>query len=388
MFTTSSIELSESALRRNFRFLKENIGQGVKFSSVIKGNAYGHGIREFIPMAERCGIDHFSVFSAAEAYVALRSLTRKSNILIMGDLGEGAVEWAIENNISFYVFGTARLLEAVEKAKKLKAKAGVHLELETGLNRTGLEGKELLDAVEIIRNNPDKIAVEGVCTHFAGAESSSNYLRIQSQMRIFNQHCEWLKNQNIEVGLRHTACSAAAFVYPESVMDMVRFGISQYGFWPSKETEMHYLLQDCHDKKAVSRDPLRRVIKWKSRVMSIKDVARGEFVGYGNTYMTTRKERLAVVPIGYSDGFNRNLSNLGHVLVRGRRAPVVGVVNMNAMMINVTEIPGVDVGDEVVIVGKQNRMQISVGSFSDMTRYMNYEILVRLPGETPRIVVK
>ena len=388
MFSTSCIELSESALKKNIRFLKSHIGPNTKLSSVVKGNAYGHGIREFVPMAERCGVRHFSVFSAAEAHVALRSLTRDSEIMIMGDMADDAMDWAIENDISFYVFELSRLKAAVETAKKLRMKARVHLELETGLNRTGLKDKDLLDAVELVRSNPNKLTVEGVCTHYAGAESSGNYLRIQGQMRNFTQLCEWLKNQNIDIGMRHAACSAAAFVYPESILDMVRIGIAQYGFWPSKETEMHYVLQHGAEQPKKVRDPLRRVIKWKSRVMSIKRVPRGEFVGYGNTYLTTRKERVAVVPIGYSDGFSRNLSNLGHVLVRGRRAPVVGVVNMNSMMIDVTEIPGVDVGDEVVILGKQKRMQISVGSFSDMTRYMNYEILVRLPGETPRVVVK
>ncbi len=390
MFSTSSIELSESALKRNIRFLKNSIGPNTKFSSVVKGNAYGHGIREFVPMAERCGVRHFSVFSAAEAHVALRSLVRDSEIMIMGDLADDAMEWAIENCISFYVFDLARLHEAVEKATKLRMKAKIHLEIETGLHRTGLEGQDLLDAIDIIRRNPNKLVVEGVCTHYAGAESSGNYLRIQGQMHRFAQQCEWLKNQNIDIGLRHAACSAAAFVYPDSILDMVRIGIAQYGFWPSKETEMHYVLQHGQQAtdKVKNRDPLRRVITWKSRVMSIKKVEKGDFVGYGNTYLTMRKEKVGVVPIGYSDGFSRNLSNLGHVLVRGRRAPVVGVVNMNSMMINITEIPGVEVGDEVVILGKQNRMQISVGSFSDMTRYMNYEILVRLPGETPRIVVK
>jgi alanine racemase len=387
MFATSHIQLSQSALRRNIKFLVSHLGPRVKMSSVVKGNAYGHGIREFVPMAEKCGVRHFSVFSAAEAQTALRSLTQKSEIMIMGDMAEEAMEWAIENRISFWIFEMDRLVHALDCATKMGVAAHVHLELETGLHRTGLEAEDLQAAVELIRKHPRKFVVEGVCTHYAGAESVGNYYRIQKQIQAFSNLCKWLENQGIDYKRRHAACSAATFVYPDSLLDMARIGIAQYGFWPSRETRMHYMMK-YGDKAKEIRDPLRRVIKWVSRVMSIKHVPKGEFVGYGNTYLTTRSERVAVVPIGYSDGFSRTLSNLGHVLVRGRRAPVIGVVNMNAMTINVTEIPGVQQGDEVVIIGKQKRNQISVGSFSDLTRYLNYEVLVRLPGETPRIVVK
>lgn len=387
-FATSCIELSQSALRRNIRFIKKHLGPDVRLSSVVKGNAYGHGIREFVPMAEKCGVRHFSVFSAAEALVALRNLTQDSEIMIMGDVANEAMHWVLENNISFYVFDMDRLVRALDAATKLGIPARIHLEVETGLNRTGLAGKELQEAVDLLQKHPRKFVVEGVCTHYAGAESVGNYYRIQRQIEAFGNLSKWLKNHGVDYKLRHAACSAAAFVYPQSVLDMARIGIAQYGFWPSRETRMHYILENDKEERKKQKDPLHRVIKWRSRVMSIKKVSKGEFVGYGNTYITTRQERMAAVPIGYSDGFARSLSNLGHVLVRGRRAPVVGVVNMNAMMINVTEIPGVQKGDEVVIIGKQKRGQISVGSFSDMTRYLNYEVLVRLPGETPRLVVK
>jgi alanine racemase len=150
---------------------------------------------------------------------------------------------------------------------------------------------------------------------------------------------------------------------------------------------MHYFIQHSPESNHRTTQLLKPVMSWKSRVMAIQDVAAGEFIGYGMTYQTTRKQRIASVPVGYFHGFARNLSNLGHVLVRGRRALVVGTVAMNMMMIDVTDVPGIQKGDEVVIIGKQKRMNISVASFSDMTRNLNYEVLVSLSCDIPRVVV-
>jgi alanine racemase len=387
MFHSSTIELSESALRKNIRFLRSYIGPDTIFSSVIKGNAYGHGINVFVPLAEKCGVRHFSVFSADEAHKALQARGRDSHIMIMGHVDGDALEWAVANGLSFYAFDLDRLQQALWVARKVGKPARVHLELETGLHRTGLEGESLRRAVALVRDNPDAVTVEGACTHYAGAESVGNYLRIKQQIASFGEQCDGLQGEGLPI-VRHSACSAAALTYPETIGDMVRFGIAQYGFWSSQETRMYYYLHNMPEDGRRVQDPLRRVMRWKSRVMSIKEVPPGEFVGYGTSYITTRKQRIAGVPVGYFHGFARSLSNLGHVLVRGRRAPVVGYVNMNMMMIDVTDVPGAAKGDEVVIIGKQKKMNISVASFSDLTRYLNYEVLVRLPAEIPRVVVK
>lgn len=384
----SYIEISESALQKNIRFLKKQIGKKVKLSSVVKGNAYGHGIEVFVPLAEKCGIRHFSVFNANEALWVLNSRTQESKIMIMGAIDNEDLEWAIENKISFYIFGLDRLEASNKASQKVGIPARIHLELETGLNRMGLSGEPLEKAVNLIKNYPGSFVVEGVCTHYAGAESVNNYHRIQNQIKSYNEQVEWLKKQGIKIGLRHTACSAAALTYPETIMDMVRFGIAQYGYWPSQETQMHYYLQKGIEQKQKVVDPLKRVIKWKSHIINIKEVKPGEFIGYGTSYMTTRTQKIASVPVGYYHGFARNLSNLGRVLVGGKRAPVVGLVNMNVMMINVTNIPSINIGDEVVIIGRQNKLQISVASFSDMSNFLNYEVLVSLSADIPRIVVE
>jgi len=392
MFETSLIELSESALKKNIRFLKKQIPRTTRFSSVIKGNAYGHGIGLFVPMAEKCGIRDFSVYSANEAHAALRSRTARSDITIMGALENSQIPWAIENDIAFYVFDQDRLRSTLRTARKLGKPARIHIEIETGLNRTGFAGKQLEKAAHIVATHPEAFRVEGVCTHFAGAESVSNYLRIQRQIERYRSVCQSLKHFGVDSDrpetVRHTACSAAALIYPETIMDMVRFGIAQYGFWPSKETEINFFTRKRRDlRHSRWRDPLVRVIKWKSRIMSTKKVRQGEYVGYGSSSLITRNTRIATVPVGYFHGFSRDLSNRGHVLVRGRRAPVMGKVNMNVIMIDITDIPYARKGDEVVLIGRQGDNTISVGSFGEMTRFINYELLVSLPSEIPRKVV-
>lgn len=387
MDTGTKIILDSKALRKNLRFLRKTIGPDTIFSSVIKGNAYGHGIEAFVPMAESCGVRHFSVFTADEALRAHEASTEESRILIMGYIADQELEWAVESGISFYVFEPGRLSAALEAARRVGRHASVHLELETGMHRTGLEPSELEEAVSLIVGNREHLVLEGICTHLAGAESIGNYVRIQQQLARFDETCRVLRARGIEFGLRHVASSAALLTYPESTMDLVRCGIAQYGFWPSTEVRMHHLLTCEPNSSGSRRDPLKRVLTWKTRIMSVKDVEPGDFVGYGTSYQAMRRQRIAAVPTGYFTGFPRDLSNKGHMLVRGHRAAVVGRVNMSMSLVDVTSIPGVERGDEVVVIGGQGRSAITVASFSDMADVMNYEALVRLPSEIPREIV-
>ncbi len=388
MFAPSHIELNKSAFLQNITFLKNYIGKDVVFSSVIKGNAYGHGIEHFVPMAEACGIRHFSVFSSDEAKRAHDSKTESdSHIMIMGMIENSEIGWAIEEDISFYIFENDRLEAAIHHAKELDKPARIHLHLETGMNRTGLENSEIEEAVRLIKSNKDYLQVDGICTHYAGAESVSNHVRVTRQIKNFKKLNAQLEGVGIKARYRHTACSAAALNYPETTMDLVRIGIAQYGFWPNRETYMKFV-KNHSDIDKEHKDPLKRVLAWKSKVMSTKKVEAGEFIGYGNTYQTSRKQKIATVPIGYSHGFGRNLTNVGIVLINGRRAPVAGLVNMNLLTIDVTDIPDVKKGDEVVIIGRQGDQEMPVSSFSEMTNNLNYEVLVRIPSQLPRYLVE
>lgn len=380
---TSFIELNFKALKRNINYLKKRIGENTIFVSVIKGNAYGHGIEEFLPLVEKCSVDYFAVFDAYEAIKALQVKKPETKLMIMGMIDNEDLKWAIENDISFYVFELDRLQHAIKSAKKLNKPATIHIELETGFNRTGFEKEELEKVVQLIHNNKEYIEIEGLCTHYAGAESVANYRRIISQLKRFNENSQWLATKNIKAKYHHTAGSAAALTYPETIMDMVRFGIAQYGFWPSKETKIYNLLAD---DTTFTVNPLHRVITWKSKIMSVKHIKRGEFVNYGNLYLASKDMKVASIPVGYSHGFNRNLSNLGHVLIKGRKAQVIGFVNMNMFLVNVSHIRNIKKGDEVVLIGTQGKQSISVASFSELSNYLNYELLTSLPSDIPKII--
>ncbi len=379
---TSVIELSESALAGNLNFLYDLIPSDCQLSLVVKGNAYGHGISAYVPLAEKHGVGHFSVFNAHEAYAVKKVVNADTDIMIMGMIADGdQLEWAIEMGISFYVFDIERLHAALERSQKVGKKARVHLQLETGMNRTGLSRDQLKQAVTLIRKYPERMEVCGTCTHYAGAESITNYLRIQNQMKEFKKLVRWLKERKMHTGMHHTACSAATITYPETHMQMVRIGILQYGFWPSRETLIQYLNLNKERK-----DPLKRVLSWKTMVMSIKEVKAGSFIGYGTTYLAENDMKIAAVPIGYADGYSRSLSNQGRILIHGQRVSVVGIVNMNMLTVDVSCLDNVQPGDEAILIGEQKDMNISVASFSELSSQLNYELLTRLPKDIPRIV--
>ena len=322
------------------------------------------------------------MYDAQEAEVVLKVKQPKTALMIMGMIDNEDLEWAIENSISFWVFELDRLEHTILSAKKVKKPAKIHIELETGMNRTGFEMDELDKVVELIKKNREHFHIEGICTHYAGAESVANYRRIHQQIFTFNKISEFLAPK-VQPKSYHTACSAAALTYPQTIMDMVRFGISQYGFWASKETRMYNLLAD---DTTFTHDPLHRVLTWKSRIMDVKHVKTGEFISYGNSYLADRDMKIASIPVGYSHGYSRKLSNRGHVLIHKKKAPVIGLVNMNLFLVDVTHIHA-HKGDEVVLIGKQGRQQISVSWFSDLSTDVNYELLTRLSIDIPRVVV-
>lgn len=387
--STSKIEISASAFRQNLTYLRNEFGSGTEISAVVKGNAYGHSIPVFVPLAESEGIRHFSVFSAEEAWNVKKNLTHDSDIMIMGSIPDESLSWVIESGIEFYVFELERLELALKTADRMNLKARIHLEFETGMNRTGFDILELESIREMLNRFPNAYEIEGICTHFAGAESSANFVRVRRQLKKFKQVVRLSTKNGIHAKKLHAACSAAALTFPDTQMDMVRIGIALYGYWPTPETYMHHRLRSGADAiEHIQADPLKRVLSWKSRVMSVKSVQPGEFVGYGTSYLAGIPTKIAAVPVGYAYGFTRSLSNLGRVIVGGQRTSVIGVVNMNMMLVDITETPHVKRGDEVVLIGEQNGHEITVASFSEMTRHINYETLVRLPADIPRILLE
>ncbi len=383
MIDDTIISLSEKSIQNNISFLRSKLGDKVKISAVVKANAYGHGIEQIVPVFNKYGIDHFSVFYYSEALRVYNCLSKPASIMVMGWLSEKDIKDAIEKGIEFFVFNIERLQLAVKYAKELGVKAKIHLETETGMNRSGLNGHELNAAIAIVKENIEYIELTGFCTHLAGAESVSNHFRIQNQLQRYQEMASELEANNLTPKYKHVANSAASIVYPETRMDLVRVGIMLYGFWSSTEVFVQYINNQEHRV-----DPLNRILGWQSQIMALKEVKSGEFVGYGISYLAQSKIITALVPVGYSFGYSRSLSNKGRVLIRGHQCSVIGVVNMNMMIVDVTHLKKVEVGDKVVLIGKQGKSEIKVSAFSEISDELNYEILAHLSESITRRVIK
>lgn len=379
MFETSIIEINKSALDANLKFIRKQIGNR-KLSCVVKGNAYGHGIEEYVPIAEQLGVNHFAVYSADEAERIHSIKHPETEIMIMGSVDDAALAWAIENGIECWMFELDRLEKAIELAGNLDKKVLIHIELETGMNRTGFKAKNLEKAAELISKNNNQVEIVGICTHFAGAESISNYYRIKDQIEVYIQLVAHLNELNIKAKYYHTCCSASSLRFPEMMLDMVRIGILQFGFWPSQETFIEFTRN-----QNTKTDPLKRLITWKSAVMSIKEVNSGDYIGYGTSFLAQRDMTIGICPVGYSHGFSRSLGNQGRAVVNGTRVSVIGTVNMNCIALDLSEVSA-EKGDEVLLIGSDGAAEVSVASFSEFSNQLNYELLTRLPLNIPRIV--
>lgn len=378
---SSHIVLDRSVFRQNLDFIRGRLNKGVKLSAVIKGNAYGHGIGLMVPMLEAEGVDHFSVYGIEEAKAFHDCAKPGSQLMIMGYIAPENLYWVLRKGYEFFIYDLVQLKHAISAAKKIGMEARVHIEVETGMNRTGLDEKSSEALADIISKNRDQLRLVGICTHLAGAESIGNYYRIKRQMTRFKRYLKFFQRRDIKFEMRHMACSAALMRYPSTQYDLVRAGILIYGFWPSRETLIDYLTQT----KEIT-DPLTSILSWKSKVMTVKEVDIGEYIGYGTSFLTNRKTAIAIVPVGYGYGYSRALSNQGRVLINGQRVAVVGMVNMNMMAIDVTEVEGVKNGTEVVLIGFQGDNRITVASFGEMSSQLNYELLARLPESIPRII--
>jgi alanine racemase len=376
-FSTSCIQISTAAIRNNIAFLHKTMGDKVCLSSVVKGNAYGHGISTYVPLAEAAGVTHFSVFSDEEAWQVKAVCRPDTEVMIMGQVSDSGLDWAIKNDVSFFVFDFPRLEKAIARAHAIGKSARIHLEIETGMNRTGFQLKAMPELIVLLKKNKAYLQLEGLCTHYAGAESITNFVRVKQQIEQFKLAQAQFKQARLKVRRHHTACSAAALMYPETRMDMVRIGILQYGFWPSPEVKLRFLgpLEGAKTKA----DPLKRCMRWTSEVMSVQEVAAGQFIGYGTHFLAQKKMRVATVPVGYSHGYARSLSNQGRVLIGSHEAAVIGVVNMSLMLVDVTAHKHIQIGDEVVLIGKNGKKAITVASFGELSHQLNYELLTRMP---------
>lgn len=377
----SVIQISKSALKNNIDFIKSLIDKSVTLSSVVKGNAYGHSILKMIPLLQKLEVNHFSVYSSFEAKQVFKVAKNNFIILIMGDINNTDEDWIIDNAIEFFVFNISRLNQMLSKAKQKKKTLIIHIEIETGMNRTGFNEEDWIQIIQLVNANKDFIKVKGLCTHFAGAESLNNYVRVKQQQKKFKKAIKFFKTHEIVPQQIHCSCSAAVLAFPTKNYDMVRVGILQYGLWPSRESFIKYI-----SKLNINTNPLKPVLSWKSYIMDIKRVPKGEFIGYGSSFLAENETVVASVPIGYGYGYSRSLSNLGRVIINNVRYSVIGTINMNMFLVDITSSNTIAINDEVILIGASTDLDIPLSSFCNNTDQLNYEVLSRIDKDIPRTI--
>jgi alanine racemase len=375
------IELSRSALRHNVRSLAK-LARGRTLAVAVKANAYGHGLPEIARMlVDLPEVDYVSVHSLEEA-TACRESGWDRRIMLLGPVARQRLDAVLEYDLEPVIFDRQTLSSLGRIADRHNRQIRTHLKLETGTNRQGITERELPAYARIYKRHLGLRRPYGASTHFANIEDTTNHEYAQYQLANFNRMVKTMGRLGIRPTVRHTTCSAALILFEKTRFQLVRAGISAYGHWPSKETYLSYRLQGGQDNL------FQPVLTWKTRVTQIKQLAADTFVGYGCTYRTTSPTRLAVLPVGYYDGYDRGLSNRGHVLVNGKRAPVRGRICMNLVMVDITDIKGVRLGDEVTLLGRSGNEIVSAEQLAQWAQTINYEILARLSPAIPRIEVR
>lgn len=377
-FPVQWVEIDRKAFLNNIREFRNRLGQ-TWLLAVVKANAYGHGLLEIAGLAAEAGIDWFGVHSLEEG-LALRQAGFGQKILILGYLPLAGAEEAVRAELRSTVYNLETLKALAAEARKQKKPAIVHLKVETGTNRQGIAVNKLGSFLSLVKKTPE-VVLEGISSHFANIEDTTDDFYPRHQLANFLQADNFLKNNGIHVPVKHMSCSAAAILFPETYFNLARVGIGLYGLWPSKET-----LVSCRLR---GQPPLRLkpVLSWRARVAQVKTVPRGAYIGYGCTYRTTRPTRLAIIPVGYYDGYDRGLSNSAYVLVKGKRAQVRGRVCMDFIMVDVTDIPGVNLEDPVTLIGAEGREKITADQLASLAGTISYEMVTRINPLIPRFIV-
>ena len=369
-------EISLDLLRDNFRAIQQHVGAEVAICAVVKADAYGHGVVECARALESAGAPWLGVTDAAEGLV-LRSAGLKARILLVTGMWKGEEDLIVSHHLTPTVWEPWHIQLLERAARKQEAILPVHLKLDTGMNRLGASKEvwpNLFDALADCRH----LRLEGVSTHFATVLNSQ---KTSQQVTLFEEGLATLHGKGLWPALIHMANSAAISGRPETWKTMVRPGIALYGY-----SRPDYSQPATHEEQASDIVPaVRPVLAWKTRVIALKQVAAGQAIGYGGTFVAKEQCRIAVLPVGYADGFHRLLSNRGRVLVRGEYAPVAGRVSMDLTTSDVSHIPNVEVGDEVVLIGESNDKVIDAREHARLCETIPYEILCGLSQRVPRV---
>lgn len=367
------LEINMDNLTNNYNEIRRIVNPNTKIMAVIKANAYGHGSVELAKMYEKIGVDRLAVSIISEA-VELRREGIKIPIQLLNYTPESQLGLVIDNDIiqGIYTYEDAKLLSdlAVKKGKKAK----IHIKIDTGMGRIGfLPNEDSIKEIVKIHELPN-LEMEGMFTHFAKAdETDKSFTKIQFER--FNWVSEKLEENGIELKVKHVSNSAAIIDLPEYNLDLVRPGIILYGYYPSDEV----------NKNKINLKPAMTL---KAKISNIKTVPEGTGISYGHIYSTSKKSVIATVPIGYADGYSRILSGKADVCINNKRAPIVGRICMDQMMVDITGIDNANIGDEVVLFGYDNESYPRVEELASLLGTINYEFICMMGRRIPRVFIK
>jgi len=358
-------EIDVDAFARNVAAIRSKLPGRAKLIAVLKADAYGHGA---VPLARRCETEGVAMLAVAllEEAQELRQSGVSLPILILGPLQPQQVNVAVEAGFTLGIVGPTQLQDACTLSSAARS-VRIHLKLDSGMGRMGLVEADLDPAAVLLRNSPH-VQVEAIYTHFANASDSRDGFT-QRQIERFERMLQRLEPAGVRAPLHHIANSAATVRGVIGDSDFVRVGLSLYGGEPL----------DWEQSR------LEPIMTWRTRIVRLKTLEAGEAVGYGTSFHTSRKSRIATLPVGYADGYDRLLSNRGFVLIHGRRAPVVGRVSMDLVTIDVTDIPNAAVGDDVILLGRQGNGEISAEEIAQKTGTISYEVFCNVSARVARL---
>lgn len=359
------VEIDIAALQHNFQSIQQTIGQQVSVMAVVKSDAYGHGLLACAQAIYQAGGRTFGVAEVWEGVALRRSGLQGDIVILLGSSPESYGE-IIKYKLTPVVYDVDSITRLSDIAARRNAEVSVHLKVDVGMGRLGVLPAEVESYVSLIRRLPF-LSLSGLLSHFPVADDPGASALTREQLLDFNNILARLKTKKAEPLVTHIANSAALIYFPESHLDMIRPGISLYGYYP-----------DASPARAKTAAPilqLQPVMSFKTRVIQIKELDAGCGISYGHTFVTRRKSRIAVLPVGYADGYLRKLSNRAEVLIGGRRAPVCGRVCMNATMVDITDLPPVHTGDEAVLMGQQGDAVISADEIAKWMETISYEVL-------------
>jgi alanine racemase len=360
-------EVDLKAIRYNLNQIRRLVGARVAVMAVVKANAYGHGLVEVSGALQSEGVEYLGVATIDEA-LRLRERRINTPILLLGSVLEEEAQIAIKNDVTLTLC-SCELLKIIAKiCSKESKKAKVHIKIDTGMGRIGIWHEEALDFIGKVLNEKS-VDVEGVYTHFSSAGRDDFFT--QYQIDSFKNLIERIENNGIEIKYKHAANSIATVDLKTAHLNLVRPGIIIYGMYPKRGFE-----------KLVKLKP---ALSLKTRIIYLKNTPEGRSISYGRTYITQKHTKIATLPIGYADGYGRILSNKAEVLVRGKRAPVVGKVTMDQTMLDVGHVRGVSLGDEVVLIGKQGFDEIMTEKLARLAGTIAYEIICSISNRVPRV---